>query len=72
MKNQRQKRTVAILSVLFASTVFTWFSSPSIAAIRNVDFVKIFAGGILLGVMLTLLKDLFYKKSMLNAETDAS
>lgn len=68
MKNRRIIRTIAILLVLFTSTVFTWFNSPSIAELRNVDFLKIFTGGVLMGVLITMLREMFNQKQVSNSD----
>ena len=57
-KNKRRKGILLVTTLLLASLVFTGFDWDTLANARNVDLLKIFASGMLLGVLIFTLKDL--------------
>lgn len=63
MKNKSKKRkiTVLVVMLILLSTVFTGFDS-AFANVRNVDIIKIYACGILTGVLILTVKDIIRER----------
>jgi len=64
MKNSSKKRkvTVLVIMIILLSVVFTGFNSAVLANVRNVDIAKIFACGVLTGVLITTVKDIVWER----------
>jgi len=62
MKNKRNTKQAIIVTILLISVVLTWFSSPTFSDIRNVDLIKIFIGGLLAGLLISALKEIYLER----------
>lgn len=62
MKRNRRKAVVVVIILLLISVGVTGFNSPSLAEARNVDILKIFVCGILTGVLISLISEIYFDK----------
>jgi len=62
MKNKRNTKQAIVVTILLISVVLTWFSSPTFSDIRNVDLIKIFIGGLLAGLLISALKEIYLER----------
>lgn len=60
MKNRRI--AVIVIILLLTSIVFTGLNSPALSDVRNVDILKIFASGVLTGVLITIIREIYLEK----------
>jgi len=59
MNNKKRKVTAIIIVLLLLSIFFTGFNSPGLSEMRNVDILKIFSGGVLTGVLISILRGIY-------------
>ena len=61
-KSKRRKVTILIIILLLLSTAFSGFDSVEFANVRNIDIARIFAFGLLTGVLITTIKDIVQER----------
>lgn len=60
MKKNRKKIIVISVLLLLLIVVFIDFTSSSMSGVRNVDMLKIFAAGLLTGVIISMFSEMYF------------
>lgn len=63
VKNKKNIRMIAIIIILLCSNLITWLNSPSLQAIRRVDILIIFVGGLLTAALIFNLRELYLSRN---------
>lgn len=61
-KDKKRRIAVIIIIILLLSVVFSGFDTLFISNIRNLDVAKIFAIGVLTGVLLSTLRTIYLER----------
>ena len=56
MKDKKKMIVISAMLVLLLSGLFAGFDTSSLSEVKSIDLVRIFASGMLVGVLLTLVK----------------
>lgn len=61
-KSYNRSRTLTIVTLLLVTTITSWVSSMTSIEIRAVDYLKILANGVLIGVLISYIANSFVNR----------